>query len=256
MAELGKPSPAVHQSAAGNNATKMTRRSFLEAAGVVLVGAGLLCLPGCTGGRSNSTAETSASASDESAGNAASPAQDNPAGHTSPASSIVVFFSRANENYGVGYVEVGNTAKVAAVVAEKTGADTFEIKRVQAYPSGYDACCDEAQNELNANARPPLVETIDLSPYNTVYLGYPLWWGDMPMPVYTFLESQDWSGKTIRPFATHAGSGLASSVSTLRSLCAGATVAEGMSIIGTTAQNDAASVDSTVANWLSGFGIE
>lgn len=118
-----------------------------------------------------------------------------------------------------------------------------------------DACCDEAQSEQNANARPTLAEAVDLSAYDTVYLGYPIWWGDMPMPVYTFLESQNWAGKTIRPFSTHAGSGLASSESTLRSLCASATVAEGMTIAGATAQNDAAAVDSAVTNWLSGFGV-
>ncbi len=169
---------------------------------------------------------------------------------------LVAFFSRADENYGVGYIEKGNTHIIADMIAEEVGADSFEIVRVTPYPEEYDACTDEAQQEKNANARPELTATVDnFSEYDTIFLGYPNWWGDMPMPVYTFLESYDFSGKTVIPFCTHAGSGLSGTVETLRSKLESATVLDGLAIAGTTAQNDQENAKSAVLEWLGEIDI-
>lgn len=169
---------------------------------------------------------------------------------TQNGASLVLVFSRAGENYGVGTVKVGNTMVLAQIIAEKTGADLFEIERAESYPEAYDACCDEVLEEKNSDARPELVSMPDLSGYDTVYLGFPCWWGDMPMPVYAAIEALDWDGKTICPFNTHAGSGDAGMFSTVARKCAGATVTDGLTMAGTTAQEDRAAADSQVDTWL------
>ncbi len=169
---------------------------------------------------------------------------------------LVAFFSRTGENYGVGIIEKGNTHIIADMIAEDVGADSFEIVRVTPYPEEYRACTNEAQNEKSANARPDLTATVDnFGDYDTIFLGYPNWWGDMPMPVYTFLESYDFSGKTVIPFCTHAGSGLSGTVQTLRNKLSEATVLDGLAIPGTTAQNDQITAKQAVLDWLSGLEI-
>ena len=162
----------------------------------------------------------------------------------------MVYFSRAGENYGVGVVEEGNTSIVAKMIAEKTGANMFEIVPTQAYPESYDECCDVAMSEQNAKARPSYQGDIDISAYKTIYLGYPIWWGDLPMCVYTFLEAHDWAGKDIHPFCTHEGSGLSGTASSIQQVCAGATVAEGLSMTGATAQNSRSQAQAAVDGWL------
>ena len=168
---------------------------------------------------------------------------------------LIAFFSRADENYNVGYIEKGNTHIIAEIIASYTGGELFHIERNTPYPTAYRECTDEAQREKNANARPALLEDKDISEYDTIYLGYPNWWGDMPMPVYTFIESHDWSGKTVIPFCTHAGSGLSGTVSTLRSKLTGATVLNGLAIAGTTAQNDRTASDKAVKDFLTNAGL-
>ena len=168
---------------------------------------------------------------------------------------LIAFFSRADENYNVGYIEKGNTHIIAEMIQEEVGGDLFHIQRSTPYPTAYRQCTDEAQREKNANARPALSETKDISDYDIVFLGYPNWWGDMPMPVYTFIESQDWNGKTVIPFCTHAGSGLSGTVGTLRTKCTGATVLNGFSIVGTTAQNSREQARQSVTNWLNGLSL-
>ena len=111
---------------------------------------------------------------------------------------VVVFFSRAGENYEVGEVTVGNTAKLAQEVARRTDSPMIEITRTEPYPERYAATSEMVQEEQRVNARPPFtlsgdVDALDSS--DTVFLSYPIWCGDMPMPVYAFLESRDWSGK-------------------------------------------------------------
>lgn len=168
---------------------------------------------------------------------------------------LVAYFSRTGENYGVGSVKQGNTSIIADMIAQKTGADKFEIARAEAYPKGYDDCTKEARRELGANARPKLKTAAPaLGGYDVIFLGYPNWWGDMPMPVYTFLESGDFAGKTVIPFCTHAGSGLSGTPSTLKSKLPRAKVLEGLAIAGTTAQNDRAAAQKQVGAWLAKLG--
>ena len=123
---------------------------------------------------------------------------------------IVVYFSRAGEQYKVGKVEQGNTAALAQMIVKKTGADVFEITPAEDnYPTdSYDALTEYAKKEQADNARPEISGDVEnFKDYDTVFLGYPIWWGDMPMIVYSFIESHDFSGKTVIPFCTHEGSG-------------------------------------------------
>ncbi|MDE7170916.1 MAG: DUF362 domain-containing protein [Oscillospiraceae bacterium] len=169
---------------------------------------------------------------------------------------LVAYFSRAGENYGVGVIEKGNTHIIADMIAAQTGGDTFEIAAVIPYPNNYDACTEVAQKEKNENARPGLTAAVDnMADYDVIFLGYPIWWGDMPMAVYTFLESYDFTGKTIVPFCTHAGSGLSGTVASIKSACPGADVLDGLAVAGTTAQNDQPSAEKAVTDWLSTSGL-
>ena len=169
---------------------------------------------------------------------------------------LVAFFSRADENYGVGVIEKGNTHIIADMIAEEMNADTFEIVRVTPYPEAYNDCTDEAQEEKSANARPELTAAVEnFDDYDIIFLGYPNWWGDMPMPVYTFVESYDFSGKTVIPFCTHAGSGLSGTVRTLQDKLENADVLDGFEIAGTTAQNNQDEAKEAVLSWLDKLDI-
>lgn len=165
---------------------------------------------------------------------------------------LVAYFSRTGENYGVGVVEKGNTSIIADMISSELGADSFEISRETPYPQGYNDTTDEAKKEQAENARPPISSTINnFDDYDVIFLGYPIWWGDMPMPVYTFLESYDFSGKTIVPFCTHAGSGLSSTVKSIQEECHKATVLEeGIAVEGTKAQNNQDEARAEVLAWL------
>ena len=163
---------------------------------------------------------------------------------------LIVYFSRADENYAVGYIEKGNTAIIAEMIAEETGGELFHIERATPYPADYDECTDEAKQEQNDNARPALAEDKDISEYDVVFLGYPIWWGDMPMPVYTFLEGHDFSGKTMIPFCTHAGSGLAGTEKSIENVCADSEILNGLSVRGEDAQNSQDETKKTVIEWL------
>ncbi len=164
--------------------------------------------------------------------------------------SLVVYFSRADENYGVGTIKEGNTAIIAKMIAQKTGSDIFEIVPEKSYPANYKECTDVAMSELRQKARPSYKGDIDTNDYDTIYIGYPIWWGDMPMIVYTFLDAHNLNGKTILPFCTHAGSGLAGTVSSFKSMYKSANVKEGLSISGSTAQRNRTQAEKQVDAWL------
>ena len=231
----------------------------------VALSAMILCMAGC-GTPQQAKADPAPSpaqaqtqtASAESKKDAQSPAKDagnNDAPVAAAAESsthaIVVYYSRTDENYRVGNITEGNTAKVAAEIARQTGADVFEIKPVKAYPAEYKACIELAQQEKDDNARPQIATTVsDFARYNTVYLGYPIWWGDMPMVVYTFIEGQNFDGKTVIPFATHEGSGISGTPQKLRKALPKATVTEGIAITGSTAQNDPNAVKKVVGELI------
>ena len=168
---------------------------------------------------------------------------------------LVAVFSRADENYNVGVIEKGNTLIVAEMIAEATDAELFEIRPGKPYPRNYKETTDVAQEELRAKARPALAEDKDIAGYDTIFLGYPNWWGDMPMIVYTFLEAHDWSGKTVIPFCTHEGSGLSGTEGTLKRVLPGATVLKGLAVRGATAQRSRDEARRSVTSWLQGLGF-
>lgn len=171
------------------------------------------------------------------------------------AKSLVIIFSRADENYNVGYISVGNTMKLAQIIAQKTGSELFEVAPAKKYPADYDTCIDVAKKEQNADARPAILEDKDISEYDTIFFGYPVWWGDIPMCMYTFIEAHDWSGKNIYPFCTHEGSGMGRTEGTLKRTMKGATVAKGLAVRGATAQKGGSSVEKNIDNWLKSSGF-
>ncbi|MCH5185416.1 MAG: DUF362 domain-containing protein [Oscillospiraceae bacterium] len=165
---------------------------------------------------------------------------------------LIAYFSRAGENWQVGYIDRGNTAVIADYISEKINADVFEILPVVPYPEGYEDTKTIATRERNNNERPEFKGSIDnLDRYDTVFLGYPIWYGGMPMIMYTFLEEYDMSGKTVIPFSTHGGSGWGSSLNELKTLCPEAEFVTGFSIAGTNAKN----ARDEVGTWLSGLNI-
>ena len=175
--------------------------------------------------------------------------------YTAEAKMLVAVFSRAEENYGVGYIEVGNTMKLAQAIAEKTGAELFEVAPAEKYPADYDTCIDVAKKEQNRKARPAIAQDKDSSEYDVIFLGYPVWWGDIPMCMYTFIEAHDWAGKTVIPFCTHEGSGSGRTDRTLKSALKAAEVKRVMAMRGSTAQNNPSEVESTVDRWLKTLGL-
>jgi flavodoxin len=172
---------------------------------------------------------------------------------------LVVYFSRTGEQYQVGVIDKGNTAIVAEMVAEKTGADLFEVVPADDhYPMTYAELTDVAKQEQNDNARPEYAgEVPDLSQYDTIFIGAPVWWGDWPMIMYTFFENnaEGLAGKTLVPFSTHEGSGLSGLDSKLAGACPSSTVAEGLAIRGADCQNDQEGVSSEVDGWLAALGF-
>ena len=166
--------------------------------------------------------------------------------------SVVCYFSRAGENYSVGTVEKGNTEKLAEIFVNELSLSTsFRIETEKSYPASYNECTAIAKQEKENNERPTLKYEIDISGYENIYLGYPIWWSDMPMAVYTFLETNDFESKNIYPFCTHAGSGLASTVTSIKKACPKANVHEGLAVLGFTAQNDQEAAKKAVRDYLS-----
>lgn len=164
---------------------------------------------------------------------------------------LIAFFSRTGEQYSVGNIKEGNTAVIAKMIANKTGGDLFEIKVAKDnYPKGYTELTEYAKKEKQEKSRPQIVGKIEkFDDYDTVFIGYPNWWNDMPMPVYTFLENYDFSNKTVIPFCTHEGSGLGSTAKKIESTVKGKIIG-GFEIYGHTAQNDRAEADKKVSEWL------
>lgn len=165
--------------------------------------------------------------------------------------SLVVYFSRSGENWNVGTVEKGSTQLVAEYIAEKTGADIYRIEPVTPYPDSYSEMLKVASEEQKENERPEIKNSVDnWEQYDKIYLGYPIWNSDMPMIVYTFIESHDFSGKTIYPFDTHAGSALAGTVESIRNSAVGADVKDGLGILGEDVQKDFNSLTDTIDSWI------
>lgn len=163
---------------------------------------------------------------------------------------LVAFFSHTGENYAVGNITKGNTHIIAEMIAEATGGNLFEIVPVKEYPKTYNACVEVAKKEKETGARPAIKGSIAVENYDIIFLGYPNWWGDMPMPVYTFIEKHRWAGKTVIPFCTHEGSGLSNTEKYIANACKGAEVEKGLAVKGATAQNKQEQARMAVAQWL------
>lgn len=146
----------------------------------------------------------------------------------------------------------GNTEYVARIISEATGGDLFAIKTVQTYPGGHKELVDAAKKEAEAKIRPELFSHIrNLKDYDVVFVGYPNWWYDMPMPLYTFFEEYDFSGKTVIPFCTHGGSRFSQSVKTITELEKNATVIQGPSV----SRDNMATAKDNVLKWLQKHGL-
>ena len=152
------------------------------------------------------------------------------------AKKLIAFYSRADENYVNGQLQmlkVGNTERAAGIIHELTGADLFHIEQMQPYAKNYNDCIAQAQADQRRNARPELKQyPASLEEYDEIYLGFPNYWSTMPMAVFTFLEHFDFSGKIIRPFCTHEGSGMGNSIMDIKKLCPGAVVEKGLALFG------------------------
>lgn len=141
----------------------------------------------------------------------------------------------------------GNTGLIAHMIGEAAGAELFSIRTVEPYPPTYDATIEQGQSENTANARPELATHIEnFDSYQTVFVGFPNWWYDMPMAMYSFFEEYDFAGKTIIPFCTSGGSGFSGSINTIRELEPEAEVLDGLSIGG----SSAAGAQEQVEQWL------
>ncbi|MBQ1478028.1 MAG: flavodoxin [Erysipelotrichaceae bacterium] len=210
---------------------------------MILLGA-LLMLSACSGNKPEEEAPQPAP-------------QEEVTEQTEDPSILVVYFSRTGEQYTVGVIDHGNTAIMAEMIAEETGADLFEVlPEDDHYPMTYDELTETARSEQSENARPAYAgEVPDLTQYDVIFLGAPVWWGDWPMIMYTFFEENAavLSEKTLVPFSTHEGSGLSGFDRKLSKAIDGATILEGLAIRGNDCQNRQDSVRESVKEWISGL---
>ena len=174
-----------------------------------------------------------------------------PSNNTAMSKSIVIFFSHAGDNYSVGNIEVGNTKIVADYISEITGAAQYEIVTHKYDGMVYTPLIELAKEEANKGELPPYEGTApDLSQYDTVFIGGPVWWGTYPQVMFTLFKDINLDGKTVIPFTTHEGSGLASCVSDVKSAFSKTKVTQGFSIYGHEVRTGKAKVE----KWLKGLG--
>ena len=162
---------------------------------------------------------------------------------------LVAYFSHKGENYSKGKIvnlKKGNTEIAAEMISSIIDADIFEIIADKKYPIKYDDCIEIAKKELRENSKIKLKQDIDIKEYDTIFVGYPNWWGTMPMPVWTFLEGKNFNNKRILPFCTHEGSGLGKSESDIKKLTSGAEVLKGLAING----SEVNSSEEKIKKWL------
>lgn len=237
----------------------------------------VLSLAACGNNNQNTAEDTSAGTAapvtepaDSSAENTTEPAEDETEStetsgttETGNGNILVAYFS-VMETDGVDTVAgasrvavngevLGNNEYIAQIIQRETGGDLFSIETVQDYPTTHDPLLEFAYNEKADDARPELATQIEnLDSYDVIFLGYPNWNADLPMPLYTFLEEYDFSGKTIIPFTTHGGSGFSRTIQTISDLQPNATVvSDGLSI----SRNSVSGAESDVVDWVSGLNL-
>ena len=202
---------------------------------------------------------------------AATPTPDSPAGQTdgqtgdlSGSGPVLIAYFSVPETDGTDTVSsasrvltddgtVGNTQFIAQAIQQEVGGDLFAIQTVQPYPGTHEALLDYVREEMQQDGRPALAHSVEnIEQYDVIFLGYPIWNADLPMPLYTFLEQYDLAGKTIIPFATHGGSGLAGTAATIQSLQPDASVVEdGLAL----ARGDVAGAAQQAMDWAAGFHL-
>ena len=202
----------------------------------------LFSFAACSNGASAASRDDSAeapAASEETVNSRESAKADDPAGE---GGTLIAYFSWS-----------GNTEKMAQTIQEEIGGDLFQIEPAVPYTDDYDALLDIAQQEQADNARPELAAQVEnWDSYEAVFVGFPNWWSDAPMAVYTFLESYDFSGKTLIPFNTSASGGFGRSLSGIEESAAGADILEGLALT----EGELENVQSEVSGWLSGLSLE
>ena len=160
--------------------------------------------------------------------------------------SLIIYFSRADENYFGGemrYVDKGNTEVVAEYIKELTGADMFKVDPLNPYPANYMECIEEAKVRTREHNAPIKENVPDISSYEVIYVGSPIYWGGMPEELFTALKGLDYSGKIVRPFTTHEGSGLSGVPRQLKEICVEAEVLDGLAITGSQVRNSKPKVE-------------
>lgn len=163
---------------------------------------------------------------------------------------LVVFFSHAGDNYSVGNIEVGNTKIVADYISAFTGADQFEIKTKKYDGMAYTPLTELAKKEQQKGELPPFEGSVDVTKYETIFIGGPIWWGTYPQVMFTFFKKYDLNGKTLIPFTTHEGSGLGNCVKDVKKAYPKATVLTGFSMYG----HEVRQGKGRVERWLKDLG--
>lgn len=209
----------------------------------------VLSLAACSTNQSpgESTPEESSSQTNES-----TPTPSNTNGKN-----LVVYFSMPDNvddsTVVIDGETLGNTQYMAYVIQETVGADIFRIEPETSYPTDHDKLVDIAREEQSNNARPAIKDTIEnFDTYENIFVGYPNWWGDMPMILYSFFDEYDFSGKTIIPFNTHGGSGFSGTISTIKELEPNAEVLDGKSI----SRNDIQDAEQEIVDWVNSLDLK
>ena len=161
--------------------------------------------------------------------------------------SFIIYFSRADENYSVGYIDKGNTEVIAEYIKDITGGDLFKVEPANPYAKDYNTCIEEARIRIEKHNAPIKENVPDISEYDTIYIGSPIYWSTMPEELFTALKDVDFTGKTIRIFTTHEGSGFGNVVSDVKKICVGANVdSNGLAIQGSSVE----SARNKVEEWI------
>ncbi len=159
---------------------------------------------------------------------------------------LIIYFSRKDENYAVGFISKGNTEVVAEYIQQLTGADIFKVEPLNPYPKDYNTCIEEAKIRIKTHDAPIVKKVGDISSYETIYIGSPIYWNVMPEELVTALKDLDFTGKKIKLFTTHEGSGLGSIPNQIKEVCKNANLVDTIAIQGSQAKNSKSKLESWV----------